>query len=327
MLMSRHALLRGLAACMLAAGIGPAAAQDYPSQPVKLVVPFPPGGSVDTLARSIAERLAQAWGKPVVVETKPGASTIIGTEQVVNAPPDGHTLLVTTDSSITSNPHLFKKLPFDPIRQLAPVTQLVDVFQLVLAHPSVKAANGRELIALAKKDPKALNYASYGAGSQPHLFFEALRAETGAAVEHIPFKGAAPAMQAVIAGETHLTLIGPAIAAAHVKSGTVRALAISYQRRVAAHPEIPTLKEAGFPAIDLRAWFGVLAPAGTPASVIERISSAMRAVIEEAAFKARHIEARGFVGVGSAPAAFAKYIAEDLAYKGRLIKGAGIKPE
>jgi tripartite-type tricarboxylate transporter receptor subunit TctC len=323
----RRTLLCGLGAGVATLAAGPAHAQEFPSQPVKLIVPYPPGGGVDTMARPLAEKLAAAWGKPVIVENKPGASTIIGTEQVVNAAPDGHTLLFTTDSSITSNPHLFKKLPFDPITQLAPVTQLVDLIQLVLVHRSITAKDGRELIALARKDPKALNYGSYGTGSQPHLFFEALKSETGIGIEHVPFKGLAPAMQAVVSGETQMTLAGPGIAAGHIKSGAIRALAICYPRRIASLPDVPTIAESGFPDVDPRSWFGLLAPAKTLPPVIARIARDVTSVLGEAEFRQRVVEGRGFGHVESSPDAFARFIAADLAYKARLIKAAGIKPE
>ena len=323
---SRRTALAGFGATTLATA-RPAFAQEFPSQPVKLIVPYPPGGGVDTMARPIAEKLSVAWGKPVIVENKPGASTIIGAEFVINAPADGHTLLFTSDSTITSNPHLFKKLSHDPIKQLAPVTQLVDLIQMLVVHRSVGASTAKELIELARKDTKSFNYASYGTGSQPHLFFEALKAETGAGIEHVPFKGLGPAMQAVVAGETQMTLAGPAISAGHIKSGALKALAICGKQRANAFPDVPTLAEAGVPDVDPRSWFGVLAPTQTPAALIDRIQKAMAAIVTEPDFKARIIDGRGFVGVSSTPAAFASYIAEDVVYKARLIKSAGIVPE
>lgn len=323
---SRRSALIGIGASSLAAA-SPAFAQAFPSQPVKIVVPYPPGGGVDTMARAIVERLAQAWGKPVIVENKPGGSTIIGAEFVANAAPDGHTLLMTTDSTITSNPFLFKKLPYDPVKQLAPVTQLVDLIQLVLVHRSVMAANGRELVELAKKNPKALNYASYGSGSQPHLFFEAMKNETGITIEHVPFKGLAPAIQAVVSGETQMTLAGPGIAAGHMKSGAIKALAVCSPRRVPTLPDVPILSEAGFPAVDPKSWFGLLAPGKTPPAILTQIQKSVADILNEPAFKQRVVDSRGFVGVTSTHEAFAKFIAEDMAYKAALIKKAGIKPE
>lgn len=186
-----------------------AVSQAYPQRPVKIVVPYAPGGGVDVMARMLADRLQQKWGKPVIVENKVGASTIIGAVAVAKAASDGHTLLLTSESTITSNPYLFEKLPYDPIRELLPVSQLVSLPQMVVAHPSVTASTLDELVALAKAKPNELNYASYGSGSLPHLLFEGLKARTGAQMTQVPYKGITPAVSAVLAGEAQLTLRGP----------------------------------------------------------------------------------------------------------------------
>ncbi len=313
-----------LAAILSAA---PAMAQEFPSQPVKLVVPYPPGGGVDGLARPLAERLSQAWSKPVIVENKPGASTIIGTEYVVKSAPDGYTLLFTSDSTITSNPHLFKKLTYDPLKDLAPVTQLIDLHQMVVVHPSVSASSMSELVALAKANPKALNYASYGVGSQPHLLFEMLKKETGIEIEQVPFKGIAPALTAVVAGETQMTLGGAATSSGHMKAGRLKALAISRPTRLPNHPEVPTLPDAGFPGIDPQSWFGMFAPARTPPEILEKIQKATAAVLNETDFKARYVDGPGYTGVGQPPEAFARFLTNDMAYKKRLISVTGITAE
>lgn len=323
---TRRAALLGAGLALLAYGL-PAAAQEFPSQTVRLVVPYPPGGGVDGLARPLAERLSQGWGKPVIVDNKPGASTIIGTEFVVKAAPDGHTVLFTTDSTITSNPHLFKKLTYDPMKDLVPVTQLIDLHQMVVVHPSVQAGTLKDLVELARKDPKALNYASYGVGSQPHLLFEMLKKETGIAIEQVPFKGIAPALTAVIAGETQMTLGGAATSAGHMKAGRLKALAISRPTRLPSHPEVPTLADAGFPNIDPRSWFGMFAPARTPPAVLTQIQKATAAILNEPEFKARYIDGPGYTGAGQSPEAFAKFVADDLAYKQRLISVTGITAE
>ncbi len=314
----------GLAALVSTA---PADAQDFPAQPVKIVVPYPPGGGVDGLARPIAERLSQTWGKPVIVENKPGASTIIGAEFVVKSAADGYTLLFTSDSTITSNPHLFKKLTYDPMKDLAPVTQLIDLHQMVVVHPSVAASSLKELVALAKADPKALNYASYGNGSQPHLLFEMLKKETGISIVQVPFKGIAPALTAVVAGETQMTLGGAATSAGHMKAGRLKALAISRPTRLPSHPDVATLAEAGFPGIDPRSWFGMFAPARTPAAILGKIQKATAAILEQPDFKARYVDGPGYTGKGQSPEAFARFVAEDMAYKKRLISVTGIKAE
>jgi tripartite-type tricarboxylate transporter receptor subunit TctC len=302
-------------------------AQEFPNHIVKIIVPYPAGGGVDGLARPIAERLGRLWGQSVIIENKPGASTMIGGAEVARATPDGHTLLFTSDSSITSNPHLFKKMLYDPIKELAPVTQLIYLHQFVLVHPSVSANRMKELVALAKVRPNALNYGSYGKGSQPHLLFEMLRKETGAQIQQISYRGIAPAITAVLAGEVQMTLGSVAVAAGHIEGKRLKALAIGRQTRLPSHPEIPTLREAGFPDIEPRAWFGLLAPAGTPPSVVGKIQKDVAAILNEPDFKARFIDRAGHTGVGSSPEAFTKFIREDLDAKGRLIAAAGIVAE
>ena len=315
--------LAGLASLALS----PAWAQDFPTQPVKLVVPYPPGGGVDVLARALGDRLAQAWGRPVIVENKPGASTILGAEAVVKSAPDGHTLLFTTDQTITSNPHMFKKLSYDPLNDLAPVTQLVDLHQMVVVHPSVAANTMAELVALAKAKPKTLNYSSFGTGSQPHLLFEMLKKEAGIDIVQVPFKGIAPAIAAVVAGETQMTLSGVAIASGHIKASRAKALAVSRKTRLPTLPEVPTLAEAGFTNIDPRSWFGLFAPAKTPAPVLEKIQKGVAAVLAEPEFKAKYVEGVGNSSVAQPPAEFARFVADDMAYKKRLISITGITAE
>jgi tripartite-type tricarboxylate transporter receptor subunit TctC len=304
-----------------------ASSQEFPTRLIKIIVPYPAGGGVDGLARPIAERLSRLWGQSVIIENKPGASTMIGGAEVARATPDGHTLFFTSDSSITSNPHLFKKMLYDPIKELAPVTQLIDLHQFVLVHPSVGANTMKELVALAKSKPNALNYGSYGKGSQPHLLFEMLRKETGAQIQQIAYRGIAPAITAAISGEVQMTLGSVAVAAGHIESKKLKALAIGRETRMPLHPEIPTLKEAGFPDIEPRSWFGLFAPAGTPPSVIGKIQKDVAAVLKEPEFEARFIERAGHTAVASAPAAFASFIQDDLKAKGNMIATAGITAE
>jgi len=302
-------------------------AEEFPSRVVRLVVPYPAGGGVDNLARPLADRLSQVWNQPVIIENKPGASTMIGGKNVAGAPPDGYALLFTTDSTITSNPFLFTRAGFDPVKELAPITQLVDLHQFVLANPTVKVRSMNELVELAKREPDALNYGSYGIGSQPHLLFEMLRKQTGAQIRQISYRGIAPAVTAVLAGEIQLTLGSLSVSAGYLDTGKLVPLAISRARRLSARPEIPTLAEAGYPDIDPRSWYGLFAPAGTPRAIIEKIQRDVTAVLLEPAFKARHVDALGYTGVGSTPAAFSEFIRQDLGYKENLIKVTGITAE
>ena len=313
-----------LVACMLAV---PVAAQEFPARSVRVIVPYPPGGGVDGLARPLAERLSRLWNQPVLIENKAGAATMIGGDAVAKSAPDGHMLLLTSDSSITSNPHLYQKMPFDPIRDLAPVTQLIDLHQMVVAHPSVAANTLQELVALARAKPGALNYGSYGGGSQPHLLFEALKAQTGVQLAHRPSHGIAPALPAAIAGEVQLTLGGAATTRGHFQSGRLKPLAIARQERLALYPDVPTLREAGFPDIDPRPWFGVFAPAATPRTVVEKIRRDIAGVLSEPEFREREITGKGYTGVGSTPEEFAAFVRSDLDYKGRLIRVSGAKAD
>ena len=302
-------------------------AQDFPSRVVKVVVPYPAGGGVDNLARPIADQLTKAWGQSVIIENKPGAATMIGGQEVARAPADGHTLLLTSDLSITSNPFMFKKMLLDPIKNLMPVTQLIELHQFVLVHPSVAPNTMQELVDAAKEKPSAMNYGSFGSGSQPHLLFESLGKQTGARIQAVTYKGIAPAITATLAGEVQMTLGSVSVASGHIESKKLKPLAIGRPARLPKHPAVPTLKEAGYPAVEPRSWFGLLAPAGTPPEVAEKIQRAVAAVLNEPEFKARFIDRAGHTGVGSTPVEFAKFIGEDYAAKKTMIEAAGIVAE
>ena len=301
--------------------------EDFPTRVVRLIVPYPAGGGVDGLARPIAERLSRVWRRPVIIENKTGASTMIGGEFVARSPADGYTLFFTSDSSITSNPHLFRKAPFDPVKDLAPVTQIIDLHQMVVVHPSVKAGTMHELVELARREPSALNYGSYGSGSQPNLLFETLKAQTGAQILHVPFRGIAPALTATIANTVQMTLGGAATTRGHIEAGQLKPLAVGRRERLKSYPAVPTLREAGFPQVEPRSWFGLLAPAGTPREVVDKIRNDVAAILSDPEFKQRHVEGMGYTGVGSTPEEFGNFIQSDLAEKGRMIALAGIKAE
>ncbi len=317
-----------LAIAIVLFGMAAAAfAQPYPSRPVRIIVPYPPGGGVDGMARPLADQLSRRWGQPVLVENKAGAATIIGAEQVAKATPDGYTLLLTSESTITSNPHIYAKLPYDPIKDLAPVTQLISLPQMVIAHPSVSANSLPELVALAKVQPGTLNYGSYGSGSQPHLLFEGLKAQAGIALTHVPYKGIAPALQAALAGEVQLTMAGASVSRGHIDAGKLKPLAIARKERLALLPNVPTLREAGYPDIDPQSWFGLFATGGAPREAVEKIYQDVTAAFSEPQFRERHMLQRGFDPVLSSPEEFARFIQEDLRAKAMLIKLSGARPE
>lgn len=323
MMLSRRFLLP-LAALLLSPTL--TMAQDFPKQMVRMIVPYPAGGGVDGLARAVADSLGRKWGQSVIIDNRPGASTMIGGEYVARAPADGTTLLFTSDSSITSNPFLFRKMSFDPIKDLAPITQLADLHQMVLVHPSVQANTLQELVALAKAKPGALNYASYGNGSQPHLLFEALKKQADIQIVQVPFRGIAPALQAVIAGDVQMTLGGPA-ALGMLEAKQLKALAIGRKQRLPALPDVPTLAEAGYPEVDPLSWFGLFAPAGTPPAIIDKIQKDVAATLADPDFNKRFVAGLGFTGVASTPQAFAQFIKDDLAIKERLIATSGATVE
>jgi tripartite-type tricarboxylate transporter receptor subunit TctC len=316
-----------LPALALFASHGTALAQEFPTRLVRLVVPYPAGGGVDGLARAIADRLSRAWRQPVIIENKPGGSTMIGGEFVSRAAPDGTTLFFTSDSSITSNPFLFKKPLFDPIQDLAPVTQIIDLHQMIVVHPSVPATSVKELVALAREKPDSLNYGSYGNGSQPHLLFEMLKKQTGVSIMPISYRGIAPALTATLANDVQMTLGGAGTTFGHIEAGKLKALALSRKTRLKSLPNVPTLEEAGFPDIDPRSWFGLFAPAATPRAIIDRIQRDVAAILSDPEFKERYIDGPGYTGIGNTADEFAAFIRSDLAYKQRLIAGAGVTAE
>jgi tripartite-type tricarboxylate transporter receptor subunit TctC len=319
----RRALLLGALALPAVAR-----AQDaFPTRQVRIVVPFPPGGGLDALARGLADRLQAAWRQPVVVDNRPGGSTVPGTDIVAKAPADGHTLLITADNSITSNPHLIRNLPHDPMRDLAPVSLLVEVHQMILVHPAVGARSMAELVAAARAAPGRLNFGSYGNASQPHLAFGALMAQERVELTHVPYRGLTPAVLATLSGEVQMTLAGIASSIEHLRAGTLRALAVGRPARFEALPEVPTLAEAGFGAIDPRTWFGAFAPAGTPAALVARLSREIAAAMADPAVRDRQLTPNGYTVHASTPDWAAGFLREDLDYKRRLIAAAGITPD
>src|SRR5262245_53950616 len=302
------------------------AGSTFPSRLVRIVVPYTAGASVDGIARVIADGLKRMWGQSVIVENKPGASTMLGGAEVARASADGHTLFYTTDSSITSNPHLFKSMSFDPMTDLVPITQIADLDEFVLVNASLPVNTIEELVAIAKGDV-GLNYASYGIGSQPNLLFEMLKKKTGARITHVPYRGAAPAILATIAGDCQMTLASPATVNEHIKAGKLRPLAICKNTRDKYFPDVPTLNEAGYPDIDPQSWIGLFAPKGTPPNIVEKIQRDVSKIINDEDFRSRYVERTGMATVASAPDEFARYIQANFAYKKNMIAITGITVE
>jgi tripartite-type tricarboxylate transporter receptor subunit TctC len=307
--------------------VGAAQAQTWPAKPVRIVVAYPPGGGIDVLGRQLAEKLTGAWGQPVVVENKPGANTIVATDAVAKSAPDGHTILLTTDATFSINPHLYSRLPFDPQRDFIPVTMLVLLQQLLVAHPSLPANTLAELIRLAKEKPGSINYASYGSGSQPHLSGEMLKYKTGINLVHVPYKGISLAVPAVMAGEVQLTFAGIATSMPQLKAGRIKPIAIGGTKRSPLLPEVPTFAELGYPEVETHAWFGLFVPAGSPREAVERIHRDTRKIVDEPEFRQKQLIDKGYEVVGSSPQEFAAYIRTDHESRGRAVKISGAKAE
>ena len=312
---------------MLAAfGLVHAQGAEWPTRPVRIIVPYPAGGGVDILARAVAQKLQERWQQPVTVDNRPGANTLVGTEMVAKST-DGHTLLVTTDATFTINPHLYNRLPYDFERDFAPLSRMVSFSQLFVATASLPANNLQELIALARKQPGQLSYASYGAGSQPQLATEMLKQKAGIFIVHIPYRGIPQAVSAVVAGEIPLTWAGIPSARPHLQSKRMKALAYGGKTRHPAFPEVPTVGEQGFPEVDANVWVGLFAPASMPAALRQRIEQEVAAILREPSFKEREIDGKGYDLVGSSGQEMARHIRQELASRAGPIRYSGSKVE
>jgi tripartite-type tricarboxylate transporter receptor subunit TctC len=303
------------------------AAHGWPTKPVRIVVAYPPGGGIDVLARQLADKLTPAWGQPVVVENKPGANTIVATDAVAKSAADGHTILMTSDATFSINPHLYAKLPYDSQRDFTPVTMLVLLHQLLVAHPSLQANTLEELIKLAKAKPGAINYASYGSGSQPHLAGEMLKNKAGIDLVHVPYKGISLAVPAVMAGEVQLTFAGIASSMGPLKAGRIKPIAIGGAKRSPLLPQVPTFGELGYPEVETHAWFGLFLPAGSPREAAARIYQDTKKILDEPQFRQTQLIDKGYDVVASSPQDFLVYLKKDSESRARAVKISGAKAE
>jgi tripartite-type tricarboxylate transporter receptor subunit TctC len=321
--MRRILLAMLLALCPLAE---PSQAQDaYPSRPIRLIVPYPAGGTADAMARALGQELTTAWGQPVVIENRPGANTMIGAEHVARSAPDGYTLLFTTDSTLTINPTLYKRISYDAQKDFAPITMIGYQDLVLVVHPSVPAATLDELIALAKAKPGALNYGSFGNGSQPHLAMEMLRQLTGISLVHVPGKGIAQVLTDLLTGTVQVAFVGVS-AGGLIREGKVRGLAMGGQQRSPLFGEVPTFKEKGFPQMHARAWWGIVAPAGTPQPIIDRLHAALTAAQDSAEVE-KQFASEGAVVVKKSPTEFGAFMVSEMNKWEQVVKKGGIKAE
>jgi tripartite-type tricarboxylate transporter receptor subunit TctC len=301
-----------------------AAAQPFPSKPLRIIVPFSPGGVADSSARVISEKLGARLGQSVVVENRPGASGNIGTQQVAASAPDGYTLLLGFDGTMVVNPHVYAKLPFDTLRDFAPVTKLGDATLILVAHPSVPAKDLREFLQIAKK--QNFSYGSAGTGSTPHLAGELLAQRTGIGLTHVPYKGGGQAMGDVVGGQIPLVFTAIATAQQFVKAGKLKGLGVSSARRSSSLPEVPTFVESGLDGFVVDSWVGILAPAKTPQPIVARLQKEIAAVLAEPETRERYATL-GIEPAGNSPEQFTEQIRADLARWEKVVKQAGIRIE
>lgn len=302
-----------------------AAAQAYPVRPIRLIVPQSAGGSTDLVARPLARQLSEALGQPVVVENRPGAGSVIGTDLVSKAAPDGYTLLAVA-ASFTISPSLYKQLPFDPVRDFAPVTLLSAFPNVLVVKASLPVHSVRELIALARSRPGQLNYGSSGIGTGTHLSMELFKHLAGIEMVHVAYKGGAPAVNALLAGEVQVNLATISTALPQIRAGKLRALAVTSRERSAAMPEVPTIAESGVPGFDYSSWIGLLAPAKTPQSVIARLGAEAAKAIRTPEIKAI-LALEGAEPVGDSPGEFAAIIQTEIARWKKLVEATGIQAD
>lgn len=321
-----RALLALVASITLAGpSLGQTGTGSYPNKPIRFIVPYAPGGSTSYVARLVGAKLAEAWGQQVLIDNKPGANTVIGSEALARSAPDGYTISLAASTHVTV-PHLAANLPFDALRDFTPVAGLVTTQLVLVVHPSVAASNLSEFIALAKARPNELNFAAVGTGSSTHLAGEYFKSVAGVKMQHVPYKGTAPALTDLIGGQIQLNFDTPVTSIPHIKSGRLRALAITGSKRLATLPDVPTFAEAGLPAYDFQLWFGVLAPAGTPGPIVDKLSAEIARILALPEVKQQLAE-QGLDTAYRPSAEFDKLIRSDHERFGRLIKSAGIKVE
>ena len=300
----------------------PAHAQTYPSGQLRIVVPFPPGGGTDILARILAKKLSESWGQTVITDNRPGANGTIGAAFVAKANPDGHTLLLVP-SGFAVNPSIYPKLPFNSERDLAPVSQLASSPLLVVVHPSLPARSIRELIALAKSRPGQINYASSGNGSPPHLATENFKYLAGISMTHIPYKGGGPAVVDLLAGQVSIYFNAILQALPYVKAGRLHALAVTSGKRFPAVPDVPTIAEGGVAGYDMTNWYGLLATGGTAKDIVAKLNAEIVRILNQADMKERLAE-DGAIVIGSTPDEFAAFIKKEIATNAQIVRASGM---
>ena len=322
-----HAFILALLAPSITAQAQPTSTnsgQPYPTKPIRCVVPYPPGGPTDIIGRAITHKLAESLGQPVIIDNRGGAAGTIGAEQVARAPADGYTLLWATPGTHGIAPSIYPKLPYDPIKDFAPVTLVALGTNLVVIHPSVPARTVKEFIAIAKSRPGKLNFGSAGSGATSHMAAEMFKVMAGIDMLHVPFKGAAPAIVALMGGEVDMAILDTPPLLPHVRSGKLRALAVASQRRSRVLPQLPTMEESGLPGYNASSWHGLFAPAGTPRDIVARLHSEIVQIVKVPDITER-LSAQGVEPVASTPEQFADFIKAEITRWARVVKASRAK--
>src|SRR3954468_7470248 len=319
-------LLSGAAQAASADSAPALTAAGYPSRAIRLIVPFPPGGSTDILARALGEKLSQGLGQPVVIDNRPGAGGSIGAEAAARAAPDGYTLMMGHLGTLAVNPAIYKNLPYDPVTSFAPVSLMAIVPSVLVVNPSLPVTNAAELIAYAKAHPGKLAYGSAGSGSTSHLTTEYFKLVTGTDILHVPYKGVGPMLTDLVSGQLSMGLNGAPAVMAHVNAGRLRPLAVTSVRRLEALPQVPTLDEAGVHGFDASGWYGVVAPAGTPQAIVARLNAEIGRAMQTPELRSR-LDSEGALPAPGTPEAFAAFIRAEIARWDAVLKRAGVQPQ
>ncbi len=321
----RTSLLRILPfAALMFTSSGVSFSQPYPAKPIRLIVPFAPSGGTDLLGRTIAQKLSEAWAQPVVVDNRSGGSGNIGTDMVAKSPPDGYTLLMGYVGNLAINPFLFKKLPYDPVKDFAPVTLAATAPNVLVAHPSVAAGNVKELVVLLRASPSKFNYASAGNGTVGHMVAELFKTATSTSILHIPYKGNGAAITDTLAGNVQLMFSAPAAVLQHIKAAKLKGLAIASARRASGLEDVPTFAEAGYAAIEASAWYGILVAGGTPPVIVTKLNRELVRIIQLQDVKDRFANL-GYEAATSSPEEFSRLINTDLAKWQKVVKASGAR--
>ena len=317
--------MKSVIAILLFAAL-PALAQSYPSKPVKLIVPFPPGGAVDYYARAVQPRLAENLGQPILIENRAGAGGMVGADAVAKSPPDGYTLLVGNIAALAMNVGIYSRMTYDPAKDLTPIVRTVAVNYVMAVHPSVQVRSVAELVAYARANPGKLSYGSAGSGSAPHLATELLKQRAAIDVLHVPFKGGGPMVTDLLGGQIDMVIADQANLMPHVKAGRLRALAVGTLERSSVHPELPTIAEAGFPGFEARAWQGIVGPAGMAPDIVKRLNSAFIRAMAAPEVHQRLLEG-GLDPIAGTPEAFGEFIRAEIAKWSKVAKDVGARAD